>query len=102
MRDITPYRKNSKRGTAIRAERSRIDALEAQLRADRQAMVEACPHERKEGVYKGNTGNWCPDDDSYWIDATCLDCGKRWMIDSEEDKHEYRHFQGTIKVSTGF
>lgn len=65
---------------------------EAQLLL-RQLQVE-CPHVNKTGVYKGNTGNWCSQDDSYWIDAKCPDCGKSWMIDSEME--QYRTFDGVI------
>lgn len=47
-------------------------------------------------VMDANTGNWCPQDDCYWADFRCYQCGKRWRADSEKDSHDYR-FRG-IKV----
>ncbi len=64
------------------------------LRDEMEALQEQCPHEHLVGKYKGNTGNWCPQDDSYWIDAHCKDCNKRWLIDSEDNAEEYRTFKG--------
>lgn len=75
--------------------RKRHIKLEAKLQKVYDALDELkqiCPHEHTEGEYKGDSGNWCPHDDSYWIDARCLDCGKRWHIDSKTP--EYRTFIG--------
>ena len=57
-----------------------------------------CPHENITGRYKSNTGNWCPSDDSYWIDVNCLDCGKRITADSKEDSELYRKLSLSGKV----
>lgn len=57
-----------------------------------------CPHTNYTGEYKGNTGNWCKHDDSYWINIKCEDCGKRWQVDSEEHKEEYRNYSRSGKI----
>lgn len=46
-----------------------------------QKLIDTCPHENVKKTYKGDTGNWCKDDDSYWIEFDCPDCGKRWHED---------------------
>lgn len=78
----------------IQAKLVKLYGKERMIRDEIEALRDECPHVNLEGKYKGNTGNWCPQDDSYWIDAYCNDCGKRWMIDSEEDFDEYRSFSG--------
>jgi hypothetical protein len=47
-----------------------------------------CTHPGLTGEYGSNTGNWCSQDDCYWLDLRCPTCGKRWSVDSEEP--EYR------------
>ena len=32
-------------------------------------------------INKGDTGNWCPQDDSYWRECHCSLCDKRWTED---------------------
>lgn len=80
--------------TVIRKQVSRIRAMQTRLIVEVQHLQEVCPHEHKTGKYKGDTGNWCPDDDSYWIDAHCLDCDKSWMIESHHAA--YKQFDGEI------
>jgi hypothetical protein len=38
----------------------------------------ACHHEGASKVYKGDTGNWCPSDNHYWIEFKCPHCDKFW------------------------
>lgn len=40
-----------------------------------------CQHPNVEKTYKGNTGNYDPSADSYWIEWKCPDCKKYWMTD---------------------
>lgn len=47
-----------------------------------------CEHPGLTGEYGSNTGNWCSQDDCYWLDLDCPVCGKRWSIDSNDP--EYR------------
>lgn len=44
-----------------------------------------CSHGNHVKIAKSDTGNWCPQDDSYWYEITCQDCGKYW----HEDQREY-------------
>ena len=74
----------------------RIEAMMSTLRKELQIIQENCPHKNKEGEYDSDSGNWCPDDDSYWISARCLDCGKTFHIDSKRDKNDYYNFDGVI------
>lgn len=45
------------------------------------------------GKYCGDTGNWDPNDNHYWVDFRCEDCGKQW---SEEQQKEV-HYDSTLK-----
>jgi hypothetical protein len=40
-----------------------------------------CQHPNVNKEYKGDTGNYDPTSDSYWIDWSCPDCNKRWRTD---------------------
>jgi hypothetical protein len=56
-----------------------------------QQLQESCPHTDCTGAYGANTGNYDPSADSYWINATCDECGKRFHYYSTEP--EYRTFK---------
>lgn len=43
-----------------------------------------CVHEGLLGKYGSNTGNYCRQDDSYWVDFMCPNCGKHWTEDQED------------------
>ena len=57
--------------------KNKIDRLSEQL----DELQEQCQHPNVEKTYKGNTGNYDPSADSYWIDWFCPDCKKYWMTD---------------------
>lgn len=40
-----------------------------------------CAHFSAEKTAKSDTGNWCKQDDSYWYECFCPECGKRWVED---------------------
>ena len=40
-----------------------------------------CEHPFASREPKADTGNWCKDDDKYWYDCKCPDCGKVWQED---------------------
>lgn len=44
-----------------------------------------CTHHNVTKKFCGNTGNYDPSSDSYWIDWSCLDCGKRWTTDQSRE-----------------
>lgn len=70
----------------------RIEAMRLRLWKELEALREECPHDNKAGEYKSDTGNLCEYDDSYWIQGVCLDCGKRFHIDSKKDPQGYKTF----------
>ena len=78
----------------IRAKLIKLYGKERMILDEIEALRASCPHVNLEGEYRGNSGNWCAQDDSYWINAKCNDCGKTWMIDSVGDKEEYYNFSG--------
>lgn len=40
-----------------------------------------CRHPDAEKTYHGDSGNYDPNDDRYWYEFYCPDCGKRWTED---------------------
>lgn len=40
-----------------------------------------CTHVNLDKKYKGNTGNYDPGADGYWVEYLCHDCGKFWCTD---------------------
>lgn len=60
-----------------------------------------CTHENFTGVYECDTGNWCPDDDTYWILMTCLDCDMTRYVSYETNEAEYRRLSMTGKIKSG-
>ena len=52
-----------------------------QLYEELEAHQKRCKHIKRECVNKGDTGNWCRDDDSYWKECKCPTCLKTWMED---------------------
>ena len=54
--------------------KKQIESLEIRLTKIR----DKCKHINAEKKYGANTGNFDPNDDCYWIDFACLECGKRW------------------------
>lgn len=44
-------------------------------------LQEECPHTNVDKKYKGNTGNYDPSCDIYWIEFKCPDCGKFWTVE---------------------
>jgi hypothetical protein len=50
------------------------DKAEAKLQA-------ACTHANVIHKYNGNSGNYDPTADSYWIEYACPDCEKKWQVD---------------------
>lgn len=43
-----------------------------------RSLQEECEHIGVHVEYGANTGNWCTQDNSYWIDWKCPHCEKRW------------------------
>jgi len=55
----------------------------AELQRRLKRIQDECSHPKDCTIKKGasNTGNYCPQDDSYWYDCYCELCNKRWTED---------------------
>jgi transposase-like protein len=54
-----------------------------------EVFRETCPHPTLTYVNKGYSGNW-DNDEYYWREWKCHDCGKRWQTDqSYETQKQY-------------
>lgn len=61
------------------------------LKVELYQHQEKCKHPRGTFEYGANTGNWCMEDDRYWVDCKCDVCLKKWTIYSCEDSNGYRN-----------
>lgn len=59
------------------------------LRCALQKEQNICSHNDVKVEKNSNTGNYDPNDNQYWINVKCLDCGKYMIFDSEKDREEY-------------
>jgi hypothetical protein len=55
-------------------------------------IQDKCKHEHFESANTGLTGNFCPDDDRFYVSVKCLDCDKRMTFWSDKNPEEYRKF----------
>jgi len=62
----------------IRKKWESIDRREEKLAKELAKLQAACQHPNVTKKYEGNTGNYDPTADSYWITFNCPDCRKRW------------------------
>ena len=65
----------------IRRKWASIDRREDRLAQELAALQAACTHPSVNKKYCGNTGNYDPSADSYWIEFSCPDCRKKWITD---------------------
>lgn len=68
--------------------KEKIKVLENQLKE----IQETCPHENAIVQKKIDTGNLCKNDDTYWVEVKCQDCGNHLRFDSKEHPSEYRYW----------
>lgn len=62
-------------------EKIKYKSLKLQLEhinAQIDTLLSKCTHPNVNIQYKGDTGNYDPSADSYWIEYKCPDCGKFW------------------------
>lgn len=57
-------------------------------RVELDDLLTTCDHEYGTYMYSADIGNYCPSDDSYWINTKCDICGKMDAHDS--NTKEYR------------
>lgn len=42
------------------------------------ALQNSCQHLKVEKEFHSDTGNYCKQDDCYWVECKCPECGKFW------------------------
>ena len=68
--------------TDIRAEKARITLAIKKLEGELQHLqYNVCDHPNATKVPNCNTGNWDRNDDHYWYECKCPDCGLYWTED---------------------
>lgn len=71
--NMTPAQVRRKLQT-INRHQNKWDDAERELQA-------SCSHPSASKKHCGNSGNYDPSADSYWIEYRCPDCNKRWNED---------------------
>lgn len=79
--------KVSKNMTPMQVRRKRVNILNKISKLSDQLMElqSLCSHPDVTKKYGGNTGNYDPSADCYWIDWRCPDCDKRWTTDQSRE-----------------
>lgn len=65
----------------IHGEWEQIKYAEQKLNTRKLNLQLECEHPFASRTAKADTGNWCKQDDQYWYDCKCPDCGKVWQED---------------------
>lgn len=75
----------------VKSKIKKSEKLFEQARALVKAAQEECNHPNLLGKYESNTGNWCVNDDEYWLNLKCPDCKKYWTVMSTEPDYAKYH-----------
>lgn len=59
----------------------KLKAQIQKLQAELVAHQNRCKHLKVVRIPRGNTGNYDPTQDCYWLDCSCETCLKRWTED---------------------
>lgn len=62
----------------IRRRKQTIEKHQWKWDTAEKELQKLCMHPNVNKKYRGDTGNYDPNADSYWIDFHCQDCGKKW------------------------
>lgn len=82
--------------------KSKIQILKQQienLQKELKVEQDNCLHQNVIYERGANTGNYDPHADCYWNDVQCIDCGKHFRFDSEDDPVNYK-LHGHIGCNT--
>lgn len=73
--------------TPAQVKRKRINIYDKIKKLNEQIaeLQSLCTHLDVTKKYKGDTGNYDPSADSYWIEWRCPDCGKFWITDQDRE-----------------
>ena len=53
-------------------------------------LRDECPHDSVIAKYRGDSGNYDPNDNTYWVEVNCDDCGKYFSVYENKDPEGYR------------
>lgn len=73
--------------SVVKKKRLQIENKMCILQEKLEILREECPHQDLTYKYGGSSGNYDRYDDSYWIDWSCNDCGKRWVTSQDNSYH---------------
>jgi hypothetical protein len=65
----------------VRRKLARIQKQQEKWDLAEKELKELCSHPDASKKHRGDTGNWDRNEDSYWIEYKCPDCGKFWTVD---------------------
>lgn len=69
----------------IKKTRERIELDMKALYVELESVQAKCTHQGDLTYkYQGSSGNWDRNDDCYWIEWRCQDCGKRWTTSQDD------------------
>lgn len=71
------------KASQIRKRRGSIDKAIAHQKEKLADLQANCPHENKVALHRSSTGNYDPDQNSYWVEYSCIDCGLRYTEESQ-------------------
>lgn len=54
------------------------------VRGKIDSIRRSCKHPNVKKTHKSSTGNYCPQDDVYWTEFKCPDCGSEWSEDGSK------------------
>lgn len=69
----------------VQRKRQSISDKVAKLSGQLWDLQAACSHPDVTKQYRGDTGNYDPSQDSYWINWHCSDCDKRWTTPQDRE-----------------
>ena len=83
---------DSKVARGIRKRLASLTQQAAKIYEKIKLLQAECPHITLTMRYCGDTGNYDPSADSYWIDWACPDCGQHWSTSQDrEERQKYPH-----------
>lgn len=71
--------------TQVKRKRINIHNKISKLYEQLAQLQSLCTHPNVTKKFKGDTGNYDPSADRYWIEWACPDCGKRWTTDQDRE-----------------
>lgn len=69
----------------VQRKRQSINVKIAKLSDQLVDLQMVCTHPDVTKQFRGDTGNYDPNADSYWINWHCPDCDKRWTTDQDRE-----------------